>query len=242
MAAGTPLRIHICPVSYEIDRVVLPLLKLKADEAILVTKRTSPEKDKAKKYIERIQSMLKVHDIPFKMLQCDLDDFHDCLLVVSSAIKKERDQGNLVFVNISTGGRVLSHAASIAGMMHEASLYYAVPESDEREEREVTHGVSRILPMPSFRIEPPEEELLDCLDVLKKAGGSLRKREFIEHLRERGLVSTRSTKSQAIYGVAKRLCRPLIERGWVEEEGRTRAMVVRLSSEGERVLRGARGP
>jgi hypothetical protein len=236
-----PQRVHICPISYEVDRVILPLVKMRADKAYLITKRSAPERDKARRFLENIEQVLKVHDVPFKVLRCDIDDFHDCLHEIGLVIQGERSEGNAVLVNISTGGRVVSHASAVAGMMYGASLYYAEPEKDDREEREYTHGLRQVLPIPAFHIEPPDLVSLDCLEAIKGAGGSVHKRQLIEHFRSRGLVTARSTKPQAVYGVVKRLCQPMIDRGWVEEVGRTRARKVQITPEGERILKGFRG-
>ena len=47
------LRVHIAPVGYEIDRIVLPAKRLRADRVILLV-HENPSEDKATKFYEKI--------------------------------------------------------------------------------------------------------------------------------------------------------------------------------------------
>ena len=50
----TNLRIHIAPVGYEIDRVVLPAKKMRADKVFLLV-HENPSDDKATKFYDIIE-------------------------------------------------------------------------------------------------------------------------------------------------------------------------------------------
>ena len=52
------LRVHIAPVGYEIDRIVLPAKKLRADRVILLV-HENPSEDKATKFYEKISEQLE---------------------------------------------------------------------------------------------------------------------------------------------------------------------------------------
>jgi CRISPR/Cas system-associated protein Csm6 len=217
---------------------VIPLVDKKADKAYIVTKRTSREGDKAKKVIERIEKALDAASITHELLQCDIGDFHDCLRVTGSVIRREIEDGNHVFVNISSGGRILSHACTVAGMMYEADLYYAHAEEDFRVEREPTRGVHEIVTIPPFRIEPPPDSDLRCLRLLASHGGRMTKKSLmIEMLRE-GLIAVESGKRQTLYSAANRVLRPLKKKKWLKEEGNTRARIVQITEEGLQLLKG----
>ncbi|MFZ8937957.1 MAG: DUF6293 family protein, partial [Nitrosopumilaceae archaeon] len=62
MAKIPNLRIHIAPVGYEIDRIVLPAKQMKADKVILLV-HENPSQDKAVKFYDSITSMLKKQNI-----------------------------------------------------------------------------------------------------------------------------------------------------------------------------------
>ena len=51
-------RIHIAPVGFEIDRIVIPATKYKADKVYLLVHDNQSE-DKALPYIDEIKKMLK---------------------------------------------------------------------------------------------------------------------------------------------------------------------------------------
>jgi len=55
-------RIHIAPVGYEIDRIVIPAKNLKADKVYLLIDNKETE-DKAKKFIIEIEAQLKKANI-----------------------------------------------------------------------------------------------------------------------------------------------------------------------------------
>ena len=52
------LRVHVAPVGFEIDRIVLPAIKMKADRVWLVA-HNEPHVDKGDKFVKAIQSKLK---------------------------------------------------------------------------------------------------------------------------------------------------------------------------------------
>ena len=52
------LRIHIAPVAFEVDRVVIPAVRMKADKVYLVA-HDDVAKDKAIKYRQKIEKQLK---------------------------------------------------------------------------------------------------------------------------------------------------------------------------------------
>ena len=52
------LRIHIAPVAFEVDRVVIPAIRMKADKVYLVA-HDDVANDKAIKYRQKIEKQLK---------------------------------------------------------------------------------------------------------------------------------------------------------------------------------------
>jgi len=58
MPSISSLRVHIAPVGYEIDRIVLPAKEMKADKVWLLI-HDKPNEDKALSFIDRIEKKLK---------------------------------------------------------------------------------------------------------------------------------------------------------------------------------------
>ena len=52
------LRVHIAPVGFEIDRIIIPAVKMKADKVWLVAHDNVAE-DKASKYRQKIEKLLE---------------------------------------------------------------------------------------------------------------------------------------------------------------------------------------
>jgi len=231
------LRCHICPVSYEVDRVLLPLLEMRADKAHLVTKAKRAGVDKAESILQRIERGAREEGIRTERRGCDITDFHDCIRVVGGLMDAEMKDGNLIFVNISSGGRVLSHASAVAGMMWGARLYYAQPEVDDRETREFTRGLKQVSEMPTFSIDRPGDDSLGILASVDDAGGRTTKKRLIAWLHEQRIIKPGTMSRQAEYQVLKRFLDSMVEKGWLEVKGETRSSRVLLTKDGSLILK-----
>lgn len=58
------LRIHIAPLGFESDRIVLPVIEMKADK-IWILVHDNPKKTKAKSYLDDIKTRLRRERIEF---------------------------------------------------------------------------------------------------------------------------------------------------------------------------------
>ena len=61
-------RIHIAPVGFEVDRIVIPAIENKADKVYLLVHNNKTE-DKAGPYIERVIRELRVNKIDSEKVQ-----------------------------------------------------------------------------------------------------------------------------------------------------------------------------
>ena len=69
------LRVHIAPVGFEVDRIVLPAIDMKADRVWLIT-HDKPKGDEGSKFIKLIQGKLKEARIECFQEQADrIDSF-----------------------------------------------------------------------------------------------------------------------------------------------------------------------
>ena len=218
--------------------MLLPLLDMRADKAFLVTKASRTGSDKAEAFLRRIERGTAESGIETERVGCDISDFYDCLRVVGGVVASELKAGNMVFVNISSGGRVLSHASAVAGMMWDARMYYVEPEVDERETREFTKGMRSVSEVPTFHIDRPLDIELVLMEMVEGAGGATTKKHLISRMQDRGLIQGKQISRQAQYQALRRILGPLADKGWVEISGETRSSRVKLTGEGERVLRG----
>jgi len=141
--------VHIIPLGHEIDRAIKPFEKIKADRVYLLTNwdDSNPSDEmsiKQKYYYETVKGKLIKNKIDVQpLVKVDLFDLLDVMKNVSKIIIKEKSHNNRIFVNMSAAGRLTSVAATLAGMAHDANVYYVHSEdypSDENLRKK--HGLS----------------------------------------------------------------------------------------------------
>lgn len=178
------LRVHVAPVGFEIDRIVLPAIKMKADRVWLVA-HNEPHVDKGDKFVKAIQSKLKDARIECLQAQANRIDLFDILRALRTIFLQEK--GNSILVNVSVGSKIQAIASMMACMMFKdittIKPYYVVPEiynsSLTKEERQETEGIKDIIGLPEYKIEIPSDKLIRCLDIInKKTDGKITKREL----------------------------------------------------------------
>lgn len=89
------LRIHIAPVGFEVDRIVMPAIKKKADRVWLITHNGQHE-DKGNPFVESIEKKLKAENIQCRQAPADRIDLFDILRALRSIILQEK--GNYILV------------------------------------------------------------------------------------------------------------------------------------------------
>ena len=67
-------RIHIAPVGFEVDRIVMPAIELEADKVYLLVHNNKSE-DKAGEYIARVVKELKAQKIETEKVFANWRDF-----------------------------------------------------------------------------------------------------------------------------------------------------------------------
>ena len=108
------LRVHVAPVGFEIDRIVIPAKKLKADKVWLMV-HENPSEDKAKPFVEKIKKQLEKENIDVATEYHNRLDLFKIIKSVKQVIEKEK--GNSVYVNLSSGSKIQSIACMMACMM-----------------------------------------------------------------------------------------------------------------------------
>jgi Family of unknown function (DUF6293) len=188
------LRVHVAPVGFEVDRIVLPAIKMKADRVWLI-KHNKANADEGHKFVRSIQDRLKQARIEYQQAEADRIDLFDVLRALRVIILKEK--ANSILVNVSVGSKIQAIASMMACMMFKdiamIKPYYAVPEkytsSLAKEERQETEGLKDIIPMPEYKIEIPAEKLIRCLDIInQKTDGKITKRELKDSALESALI------------------------------------------------------
>ena len=187
------LRVHVAPVGFEVDRIVLPAVEMNADRVWLVTNR--PDVDEGRKFVKSIQDQLKHARIECLQMEADRIDLFDILRALRLIILKEK--GNSILVNVSVGSKIQAIASMMACMMFKdiamIKPYYAIPKkytsSLAKEEKQETEGLKDIIPMPEYKIEIPPQKLIRCLNIInQKNDGKITKRELKDLAIQGGLI------------------------------------------------------
>lgn len=252
-----PLRVHIAPVGYDIDRVVLPLERMAADRVWLVKERNETE-DNGLEYYQGILDGLqkKVPQCEVKNKSCDLlnRDLFDILRVYREIIEEESE--NHIFINVSTGTKIHSIAGMLVSMIfkeekNDICPYYAVPEDYDGETasgRPLVTGCKDIHSIPSYKIERPREDLLTVLKIIEALtldGTRLTKNVLIEKLDEirylefqqERVRSSQDAKSAKYRALDRKYIQPLIEWNFIEILGTGTRKEIQLTQEGKNILK-----
>jgi len=240
MARMKPVfNVHVIPVGLEIDRAALPLREYKADRVYLLAPEYGDSIDDY--FLDAVKRELEKGVEVIVETYNRWDDFYGIMARFCDILKRE--QGNKVFVNISSGGKLPSIAGTLASLMFDATAYYVVPERYENRVREQsTRGFRKVIPLPEYRISPPREELIDALKIIDNYEVTSQK-TLSKELLKKGLLRERDEKGKKLNEKAlhvlfrRQFLRPLEDRGWIRREGQRRATKLSLTEEGENVLR-----
>jgi hypothetical protein len=247
------LRVHIAPVGFEVDRIVLPAIKKKADRVWLITDKRSHE-DKGSPYTESIEKKLKASHIDCRQASADRIDLFDILRALRAIILREK--GNYILVNVSVGSKIQAIASMMACMMFKDMAiikpYYVVPEKYntillEEKKNQETEGMKDIITLPEYKIEIPSEKLIECMHMISQHKyNKITKRELKDLALNQNLIQVgkkdtedkEARREQAAYmALNKNLIEPLIEWKFISVEKIGSRHIVSLTDEGLNALR-----
>jgi len=86
--AITKLRVHIAPVGFEVDRIVLPAIEMKADKVWLLVHNNLKD-DRAKIFETKIKKQFKKEKIIIKEIKTNRKDVFKILQSVKTIILEE---------------------------------------------------------------------------------------------------------------------------------------------------------
>ena len=122
-------RVHIAPVGFEIDRIVIPAKEMKADIVYLIM-HSNVSIDKSTKYAEKIRDLLKKSKIKTDVVYADRNNLLDIVKAVKEIIINHRKSE--ILINVSSGSKIHAIGCMMGCMMFEDRKnlrpYYAEPE------------------------------------------------------------------------------------------------------------------
>ncbi len=171
-------RIQIAPVGFEVDRVVLPAIREKAERVYLMVHNNRSE-DKATKYAAAIQKKLKAANIDTKIIYCDWQDIESITreardLILRLSKTKPGEAGNEIAINLASGSK--NHAIGLdracMTFRKRKHIHPFYPEAEKwtawRYPKQQSTGVKKIKQISIHRIIVPEPELIEALRIIKR--------------------------------------------------------------------------
>lgn len=235
------LRVHIAPVGFETDRIVLPATEMKADRVWLI-QHYRPHEENAAKFIGRTKKRLEDRKMEVIVKDADRTSLFKMLGAVREIFEKERTENNELYVNVSSGSKIQAIACMMACMTFNefgATPYYAVPkEYRPQDSDEVSTGLKLIQDLPRYVMRRPSDDLVKALKIVVSSnGGKITKKEMAELAEAEGIIKAGGkdeNRSQSIFAsLETNVIRPLLEE-WkfvsVSRVGRNR--VVEATKEG----------
>ena len=235
------LRIHIAPVGFEIDRIIIPAVRMKADKVWLIAHDTIAE-DKANKYRQKIEKELEKKGIKTEIAYANRLLLFPIIKAVTGIIFKERK--NDIYVNVATGSKIHAIGCMMACMLFDdrekIHPFYAqaekYPEYDGKTQQ--TYGVADIHSLPTYRIGTPKWELLEAMRIIKKANGRIQKKKMAEEAEKSKIITVNAKKqnfTQARFAsLDKNIVQPLVDTwGFVEVEKIGRNRWLKLTDDGK---------
>ena len=235
------LRVHIAPVGFELDRVIIPAVKMKADKVWLVVHDNVTE-DKSNKYRQKIEKALEKKGIKTEIAHANRLRLFPIIKAVTEIIFKERK--NDIYINVATGSKVHAIGCMMACMLFDdrdkIHPFYAQAEQYPEYEGDLqqTYGVAEIHPLPTYRIGTPKRELLEAMKIIKDAGGRIQKKKMAEEAEKRKIITVNARKmnfTQARFAsLDKNIVQPLVDIwGFVEVKKIGRNRWIKMTEDGD---------
>ncbi len=229
MTKNENLRIHIAPVGYEIDRIVLPAKKRKADKVYLLI-HENPSIDRAVSFYENISKKLEKLNIDVVKEHHDRLDLFKIIKSVREII--EREKGNIIYVNLASGSKIQAIACMMACMMFNDDkniqpFYVEAKDYVGFSGKPISTGIKEIQDMPTYEIRRPEQKHVDALKIINEHGGRISKKEMARIAKEQKLIVVKAeNESQATFASLDKNIIRVLEEQWnfikVKQIGRTR--------------------
>jgi hypothetical protein len=141
--------VHIIPLGHEVDRATKIFENMKANRAyILATmdtfgKRSEKLVEEQKEFTDKVVKKLNGYGIQTIVKNVDMFEPSEVIRNVSSIIIKEQAKDSIIYINISSAGRLTAAAATLAAMAHKIGAYYleasAYPDNPKDKKE---HGLS----------------------------------------------------------------------------------------------------
>ena len=234
-------RVHIAPLGFEIDRIVLPLKQTKADRLWILAHDNRSE-DLSAPYLEKIKKECKKLDVKLELSYANRLGIFNMIKLVKEVIIAE--ENNYIYVNVASGSKIQAIACMMACMILKECTniqpFYAEPETYAAfEGKQQSFGLKDTIPLPIYEIQTPKQKLLDALKIVYTHDKQkLTKKEMAVLAEENGIITVNAENenhSQARFAsLDKNIIEPLVQQwGFIEIEKIGRNRWITITEEGK---------
>jgi len=235
-------RVHIAPVGYEIDRIVIPAKEMKIDRAYLLIHNKESE-DKAKKFIIKVEAQLKKANIRVQKIKHDRLDLFDIIKTVKEIIIKENR--NDVFVNLASGSKMQAIGSMMATMMFkdkQVQPFYAEAEHYAGfDEDQLSTGVKNMTVIPTFDLQIPKPKPIAALKIINERGGKIQKKELVRLAEDHELITVKENAqnpgTSRDVSLDANIIQPLLKWRFIEVEKVGRTKLIKITQEGQNAIK-----
>ena len=239
MAKIAKLRVHIAPVGYEIDRIVIPAKQERADKVWLLVHDNKSD-DKAIPFVSKITKKLEKLRIDVIQESHDRRDLFKIIRVVKNIIEKEK--GNEIYVNLASGSKIQAIGTMMACMMfnHNSNVHPFYVEAANYPgfdaKQPLSTGIKDIVNVPPYTIKTPDEKLISALKIITSHEGKLTKKEMANLAEKEELITINEKEKNhtmaRFASLDKNIIQPLEEWGFIDVEKVGRNRWIKITSEG----------
>ena len=234
-------RVHIAPLGFETDRIVLPLKETKADKLWLLVHDNRTE-DKSGMFLGKIERDCKKLGIKLEISYVDRLNMFKTIKAVKEIISKE--ENNYIYVNVASGSKIQAIACMMACMIlkecKNIQPFYAEPETYAAfEGKQQSFGLKDTIPLPIYEIQTPKPKLLEALKVIsEQKNQKITKKEMAKIAEDQGIITVNaeeSNYSQARFAsLDKNIIEPLVKQwGFIKVEKIGRNRWITITEEGK---------
>jgi len=234
-------RVHIAPLGFEIDRIVLPLKQTKADKLWLMT-HDNRSSDLSAPYLEKIKKECKKLGVEVEVAHSDRLNLFQTIKSIKDVINQEKN--NYIYVNVASGSKIQAIACMMACMVlkecKNLQPFYAEPEKYAAfEGKQQSFGLKDTIPLPTYEIQTPKPKLLQALKIVQESKNQkITKKEMAIIAEEQEIITINSEEknhSQARFAsLDKNIIQPLVDEwNFVEVEKIGRNRWIKITQDGK---------
>ncbi len=248
-------KIHIVPVGYEYDRIVIPLKEMEAKSVWLISQKG--EEKKKTTFCKAVEEWTIKNKIEKFNKYCEINDLYDCMKVFREIVEKEKDKE--IYINLSTGTKIEAIAGMIISMMYKEKdifviPYYVIPKYYAKSGQKTpktfkknmpkgvypeSYGIKKIFRVPRYKVKEPNIDLIKALKIIEEKGGEISKKDFLTILSRKKIINIKPgheppkrSRSADHVSMRRKITEPLEEWGFIKKITK-KNKIIKLTDEGK---------